>query len=1028
VCAVESLEPRRLLASPVEVLSYHNDPASSGQNLAESILTPINVNSSNFGKLASVALDGQVYAQPLYRANVNITRGSAQGIHDVLYVATQHASVYALDALTGAVLWKDTFLNVTDPTSSAATGGVTPVPASDTAGAGDVVPEIGILSTPVIDPAINVLYLCASTKEVRTEFSATNKHYVQRLWAINLSDGSAARSTVIADTIMNNTPSSFSGYQYVSGAWVNGSGNNAPVNDAGAHKSTNADGWAINPHDSTSVFAGTTPSASGRIAFNALLQMNRPAVTLANGNIYLGFASHGDMGPYYGWLLGYNAATLAPSGAFVTCTTFKDISGDSADYRAHAGLWMSGDRIASDGTYLYVTTGDGIFDESNSNFDANGFPIDHDYGDAVLKIALDSSSSQNNQNGNGWGLKVVDYFTPSNELELDYTDADLGSGGVMLIDSNAIPGHPHLLITGGKEGRVYLIDRDNMGKFNLSYPKNATTSPYPDPLLYDRVLGEAQSNPTNSQMHKTYGTASYFNGTFQIGLSNNPAWVFDLSSFATGTVPPQTATTTMSGVTSLDVGPHGETFSISANGSANGIYWSLGNSAGFNDDLQAYSASSFSGGASVSPIYDSNTNSARDRLLITGTTNSVGVKFSIPTVANGMVYAGVGSKNAGATTPQVGGIVIYGLLAPSLHAPAGLTAAATSSSSIHLSWDRTAGDQESVSRIERSIDNVNWNLIATVSNGTTSYDNTGLATNATYYYRVTEAYGSDSSSPSNSASATTFQPFAHLNGNMLIIDFDGLNHPVTLGVSGANLTVTQNGNTLSFTSASLATIQANGTGSSDALIVNAPVTQFTLLNTFDESDSLTVNAGNVLNFGSSSNHLGSLMLPGGAAVLGGNKVLIINSLAITPGGSLDLKKNSLIIPNGTLGTWNGSDYTGITGMARSNAIRSSSAQSGYTRIGVATAGNIFGIPGSQTGTFAGQTVDPSDVLVKFTYVGDANLDGKVNIDDYGRIDSNVGQSGLVFGWYAGDFNLDGKINIDDYGLIDSIVGAQGPVL
>jgi hypothetical protein len=115
-------------------------------------------------------------------------------------------------------------------------------------------------------------------------------------------------------------------------------------------------------------------------------------------------------------------------------------------------------------------------------------------------------------------------------------------------------------------------------------------------------------------------------------------------------------------------------------------------------------------------------------------------------------------------------------------------------------------------------------------------------------------------------------------------------------------------------------------------------------------------------------------------------------------------------------------------MARSNAIRSSSAQSGYTRIGVATAGNIFGISGSQTGTFAGQTVDPSDVLVKFTYVGDANLDGKVNIDDYGRIDSNVGQSGLVFGWYAGDFNLDGKINIDDYGLIDSIVGAQGPVL
>jgi hypothetical protein len=95
---------------------------------------------------------------------------------------------------------------------------------------------------------------------------------------------------------------------------------------------------------------------------------------------------------------------------------------------------------------------------------------------------------------------------------------------------------------------------------------------------------------------------------------------------------------------------------------------------------------------------------------------------------------------------------------------------------------------------------------------------------------------------------------------------------------------------------------------------------------------------------------------------------------------------------------------------------------------VASAAAALGISALQTGTFDGQTVYGNVTLVKYTYVGDANLDGKVNIDDYGRIDANVGQSGTVFGWYNGDFNLDGKINIDDYGLIDGIIGAQGPVL
>jgi hypothetical protein len=337
---LDSLEHRRLLSSPAELTTYHNDGFSTGQNLAETILTPANVNSATFGLLSKISLDGQVYAQPLLKANVNVTRldpssTASAGIHNVLYVATQHATLYALDAETGQLLWKDTFLNVVDPTSATPTSGVTPVPTTDVVNTADVAPEIGILATPTIDPVTGTMYLDVNTKEVRSEFSTTNKHYVQRLWAVDIGTGAAVRSTVIGDTIMNSTSfSSYVGYQYVSGPWVTGTGNNAPVNDPANHLNTNADGWAVNPNDSTSVFAGTTPSASGKIAFNALLQMNRPAVTQVGGNIYLAYASHGDDGPYYGWLLGFNAQTLAPTGVFNTCPTFKNIVGDRADFRA----------------------------------------------------------------------------------------------------------------------------------------------------------------------------------------------------------------------------------------------------------------------------------------------------------------------------------------------------------------------------------------------------------------------------------------------------------------------------------------------------------------------------------------------------------------------------------------------------------------------------------------------------------------------------------------------------------------------
>jgi len=158
-CAVERMEQRTLLS--VDVLSYHNDLVSSGQNLNETVLTPQNVNSSQFGKLFSHTVDGQVYAQPLVKTGVDITSGSHQGLHDVVFVATEHDSVYALDAHSGTQLWKDSFI---DPNN-----GVTTVPFAELTPNPDITPEVGITSTPVIDPAANLIYVVAKTKEVRAD-------------------------------------------------------------------------------------------------------------------------------------------------------------------------------------------------------------------------------------------------------------------------------------------------------------------------------------------------------------------------------------------------------------------------------------------------------------------------------------------------------------------------------------------------------------------------------------------------------------------------------------------------------------------------------------------------------------------------------------------------------------------------------------------------------------------------------------------------------------------------------------------
>ena len=182
----------RLAPSASSMLTYHNDNSSTGANLNETLLTPANVNSADFGKLHNVSLDGQVYAQPLYVSNVDITAGPSPGVHNVVYVATEHDSLYAIDADSGQVLWKDSFIKPG--------AGITTVPSNDV-NSSDLTPEIGITGTPVIDATTNTLYLDAKTKEVQ----GGDHHYVHRLHAINITNGAEkfGGPMTIADTIWN---------------------------------------------------------------------------------------------------------------------------------------------------------------------------------------------------------------------------------------------------------------------------------------------------------------------------------------------------------------------------------------------------------------------------------------------------------------------------------------------------------------------------------------------------------------------------------------------------------------------------------------------------------------------------------------------------------------------------------------------------------------------------------------------------------------------------------------------------------
>ena len=283
-----------VLHAQVNVTTYHNDNSRTGQNVQEAILTPANVNSTQFGKLFSVAVDGYVFAQPLYLSQIQI----AGGIHNVVYVATEHDSVYGIDADNGAVYFKVSLIPA---------GGTTVSP-SDLMGCEDIQPEIGITSTPVIDPVGGTLYVVAKSK--------VNGNVVQYLHALGVTSGAEKFG--------------------------------APVLIQGSVPGNTADG------------NGST------VAFDPVLHNQRAALLLENGHVVIAWGSHCDKIPWHGWVMSYSASTLAQEAIYNTTTT--EIA---ADKNGCGGIWMSGAGPAADSAgNIYFATGNGGWNGSTDLSDS----------------------------------------------------------------------------------------------------------------------------------------------------------------------------------------------------------------------------------------------------------------------------------------------------------------------------------------------------------------------------------------------------------------------------------------------------------------------------------------------------------------------------------------------------------------------------------------------------------------------------------------------------------------------------------
>lgn len=472
-------------SAEAQMTTAQHDNARTGANLSETTLTPQNVNQKQFGKLFALKVDGDIYAQPLFLRGVQIP---GKGKHDVVFIATEHDSLYAFDAQgnPSTPLWQVSFLK----------GGATTVPARDVS-CPFTQPEVGITSTPVIDAKSGTIYVLARTK---TPAQSSDKQYHQQLHALSVVTGAEKLGGPVEIQ-----------------ASVRGSG------------------------------AG---SKNGAVAFEPLRENPRAGLLLSNGTVYLTWGSSCDVGPYHGWVMGYDARTLKQTAIFNT-------SPDADD----SGIWASDTAPAADKDgNLFVATGNGTFDVATGG---------RDYGDTLLKLHRE-----------GQTLRPADYFTPFNADALNAKDHDLGSGGPMLLPDQTGP-HPHLAVIGGKGPMIYLVDRDRLGHF---HPENNSHA--------------VQTIPTSRGI---YGSMAYWNHHVYVLSDYDSLRDFEVND---GKLVFKTAS-------SFKLEDHAATPAISANGDKDGIAWIVSSKGWASPDRQAvlYAADASN---IAHLLYTSNQNAARD--------------------------------------------------------------------------------------------------------------------------------------------------------------------------------------------------------------------------------------------------------------------------------------------------------------------------------------------------------------------------------------------------------------------------------
>ena len=476
------------------LLTYHYDLARDGANQQETTLKPSNVNPQQFGKLMSLAVDGQIYAQPLYMPNLTIN-----GVqHNVVFVATENDTVYAFDGngLSDSPLWS---MHVASP-----------VHINDQKG---IQPLLGITSTPVIDGTTGIMYLLTDGVE--------NGSKVYRLHALSIATGAEMLG--------------------------------GPVIVTGKVQGTGRD------------------SQNGVITLeDSCYQRLGLALDPSSSAVYIGF-SHCN----HGWILAYDKSTLQQTA----------ILNDTAD-GAGGSFWDGGGAPAIDNSGdLYLIGGTDFNDPSPG------------YNNSILRL------------GSG-DLSVVDYFKPSNDGFLRQNDADLGSGAAIVMPDNS-SNTPHELIGGGKDGRIFVIDRDNMGQFQMT----------------DHIIQVVQTGVT--QFDNIYSTPTFWNGNVYYHCANDVVRAFSWDS-NTGLL---SSSPTSKGTKIYGV--HGATASLSANGSSDAILWEIESTnvlTGGPAILHAYNALDVS-----KQLYSSQMFGPRDMA-------GPAVKFVVPSVVDGHVYVGTGSE------------------------------------------------------------------------------------------------------------------------------------------------------------------------------------------------------------------------------------------------------------------------------------------------------------------------------------------------------------------------------------------------